>query len=155
RLAQRRLRQVVLCVSHVVTALRTALASTGLEVRNATCRVVDAPATRTGGNPAGAGPAQGAVRPRYAFALEPFLPWSDRETAALGRAVDAALSAAAPGYRSARGTGRLDAPEIHRVAPDAFARDWQHRVAAGTRPAQVKDRVFQQDDAAWQRLLGS
>ncbi|MFE2448417.1 GH3 auxin-responsive promoter family protein [Streptomyces melanosporofaciens] len=140
--------------SHVVTALRTALASTGLDVRNATCRVVGAGGTRTGGDPAGADRAQGAQAPRYAFALEPFLPWSDRETAALGRAVDAALSAAAPGYRSARGTGRLGAPEIHRVAPDTFARDWQHRVAAGTRPAQVKDRVFQNDDSAWQRLIG-
>ncbi|MFI0817981.1 GH3 auxin-responsive promoter family protein [Streptomyces sp. NPDC021098] len=126
--------------SHVVTALRTALASTGLDARNATCRVVTAPGE--------------TASPRYAFALEPFLPWSDREAAALGRALDAALGAAAPGYRSARDTARLGAPEIHRVAPDAFAREWHHRVAAGTRPAQVKDRVFQQDDAAWQRLLG-
>ncbi|WP_373287077.1 GH3 family domain-containing protein [Wenjunlia tyrosinilytica] len=133
--------------SHVVRALRSALASTGLEARNATCRTVtpDAP-----GAP-GAAPAI----PGYVFAVEPFTPWSDREARMFADALDVSLGTVSALYRAARAEQRLRPLVVHRTASGAFAREWQDRVASGIRPAQVKDRVFQHDDAAWQRLLGN
>ncbi|MET7640031.1 GH3 auxin-responsive promoter family protein [Streptomyces sp. NPDC005438] len=122
--------------SHVIRALHTAVAATGLDLRNATCRAVtDTP-------------------DRYAFAVEPFTDdWSERETAAFGRALDQSLRRDAAGYQRARQEGRLGNVRVHRAAQGAFARAWQERVASGIRPAQVKDRVFQHDDHAWQALV--
>ncbi|MFI9586184.1 GH3 auxin-responsive promoter family protein [Streptomyces sp. NPDC052236] len=133
--------------SHVVSALRGAVLATGLEIRNATCRVADRPAEPGEAGTGTAGP------PRYAFAVEPFSPWSLEEAEAFTRALDTSLGDQSHGYRAARVGARLGAPQLHRVAPDAFAADWQARVAGGIRPAQVKDRVFQHDDTAWRRLL--
>ena len=125
--------------AHVVRALHGALGRCGLEVTNATCR------------PAPGGP---GTAPRYEFALAPFRPFGDTETRALAAALDAALGDVANGYRAARDTGRLDAPVLHLLPADRFLDDWERRVADGTRPAQVKDRVFQRDEASWRRLLG-
>ncbi|MCL7427803.1 GH3 auxin-responsive promoter family protein [Streptomyces sp. YS415] len=134
---------------HVVSALHGATRATGLEIRNATCRV-------TGHPPRPGAPEPGADGPqRYAFAVEPFGRWSHEETEAFARALDSALGGRSDGYRAARASARLGAVVLHRVAPGGFAADWQARVARGTRPAQVKDRVFQNDDAAWRRLLGT
>ncbi|WDZ83123.1 GH3 auxin-responsive promoter family protein [Micromonospora cathayae] len=124
--------------SHVVRALRTALDGGGLEVVNATCRAVDT----------------GVDVPRYEFALAPFRPFGDTETRTLAGALDTALGSVSAGYRTARAAGRLDPPVLHLVPADRFLTEWQWRVAQGTRPAQVKDRVFQRDEAGWQRVLG-
>jgi hypothetical protein len=125
--------------SHVVRALRAAVAATGLGIRNATCRPVDA-----GGDTAA----------RYAFAVEPVTDdWSERETGAFGRALDEALRGGSSGYRRARDGRRLGDVRVHRAAQGAFAGVWHERVASGTRPAQVKDRVFQNDDATWDALV--
>ncbi|WP_034261038.1 GH3 auxin-responsive promoter family protein [Actinospica robiniae] len=124
--------------SHVVRALQTALGAQGLEVRNASCRAVSPP---------------GETRPRYEFALAPHSPFGAVEVRELASSVDAALRDVASGYASARTAGRLDPPALHVLARDAFDVQWQARVEAGTRPAQVKDRVFERDDAAWARLL--
>jgi hypothetical protein len=123
--------------SHVVRALRAALGRVGLEVVNATCRAVG-----DGG------------RPRYEFALAPFTPFGATEAEALTGALDVALGEVAAGYRTARAGGRLDAPVLHLLPADRLLEDWQDRVAQGTRPTQVKDRVFQRDEAGWRRLLG-
>jgi len=118
--------------SHVIRALAAALDAGGLEVRNAACRV-------------DAG--------RYEFAVEPRLPWSATETAVFALRLDASLARVASGYRGAR-TAELLAPlEVFRVAPGTFAREWHDEVGAGTRPAQVKDRLFRRDAASWRRLL--
>ncbi|MFI7349635.1 GH3 auxin-responsive promoter family protein [Streptomyces sp. NPDC049936] len=133
--------------AHVVSALHAATRATGLEIRNATCRVTGSPARPGTPEPDGDGPQ------RYAFAVEPFGRWSREETEAFARALDTGLGGRSDGYRAARAGARLGAPDLHLVAPGGFASEWQDRVARGTRPAQVKDRVFQNDDAAWRRLL--
>ncbi|MGW2173261.1 GH3 auxin-responsive promoter family protein [Streptomyces sp. NPDC001705] len=132
---------------HVVSALHAATRATGLEIRNATCRVTGSAARPGTPEPGADGPQ------RYAFAVEPFGRWSHEETEAFARALDTALGGRSGGYRAARVSARLGAPDLHPVAPGGFASEWQDRVARGTRPAQVKDRVFQNDDAAWRRLL--
>ncbi len=122
--------------AHVIRSAAAATAATGLDVRNVSCH----PSTAEGG----AG---------YQVAVAPREPWSATETARYATVFDEALAALAPGYRTARDTGRL-APSALRVLPaDAFLRAWHAEVAAGVRPAQVKDRVFRTDPAAWQRLL--
>jgi hypothetical protein len=124
--------------SHIVTALRRALESGGLAARNATCRPVDP---------------DGPEAPRYEFALSPVQTLSAGEITSLGTALDDALRAGSAGYASARDSGRLGDPVLHVLTADAFLQDWTARVASGIRPPQVKDRVFQRDDEAWQRLL--
>lgn len=122
--------------SHVVRALAAARDSTGLDVRNASCHPPAAP----GG--------------RYEIAVAPHSPWSTAETARFGEVVDEALASSAPGYRAARAAGGLAPPALLTLPADAFLRDWHERVAEGVRPAQVKDRVFHQDQATWRRLVG-
>lgn len=124
--------------AQVHRALAGAVRSTGLDLRNAACRVDPAP-----GRP-----------PAYTFALAGRLPWSLDETARFGAALDDALGREAPRYRQARDAGRLGPVAVIRLDADAFARDWQHTVSTGVRPAQVKDRLFRQDDGLWQRLTG-
>jgi hypothetical protein len=120
--------------THVIRAAAAATAATGLELRNVSCRP---PAADGGG---------------YEVALAPQNPWSATETTRFAAVFDDALGAA-PGYRAARDTGRL-APAVPRVLPaDAFLRAWHADVAAGVRPAMVKDRVFRTDPAVWQRLV--
>lgn len=118
--------------SQVVRALGAALAGGGLEVRNAGCR---------------------AEHGRYTVAVAPRGPWTATETVRLADRLEAALAAAAPGYARTRASGGLAAAGVRVVDEDAFLRDWHERVAAGARPAQVKDRVFWRDPAAWTRLL--
>jgi hypothetical protein len=126
--------------SHVVRALHTALDAAGLRVRNATGRPVT-PAAGDGG------PA------RYEFALAPAQPVGAAEAARLASSVDGALCGLSTGYATARARGRLGEPRLHLLPADAFRREWQRRVASGIRPPQVKDRVFQRDDATWSALL--
>lgn len=122
--------------SHVVRALHVALDGGGLRVRNATCRPVTS----------------GGVS-RYEFALAPSQPVSATEAAVLVRALDGGLRGVSADYHAARGRGGLSEPRLHLLPADAFLREWQGRVESGIRPPQVKDRVFQRDDAAWQALL--
>ena len=124
--------------SHVVGALADALDAGGLHVRNATCRPV-----RPVGQPVH----------RYEFALAVDRPVLDHERDALGAALDAALRHRSHDYDAARRAGRLGAPWPHPVPGDAFLTEWHARVASGVRPPQVKDRVFERDDAAWDRLV--
>jgi len=121
--------------SHVIGALAAAAGESGLEVRNVSCRVTGTP-------------------PRYEFAVAPFGRWSATEVARVTHRLDTELSARAAGYRAARTTGALATPRLRTVAAEAFHRDWHARVAEGTRAAQVKDRLFRQDGAAWDRLVG-
>lgn len=123
--------------AHVVGSLAAATAATGLEVRNVSCHP-----------PAAAGADAG-----YQVAVAPLAPWSSTEAATYAAVFDGALAARAPGYRAARHAGRLAAPALNVLPADAFLRAWHADVAAGVRPAQVKDRVFRTDPAAWQRLL--
>ncbi|MFE2757579.1 GH3 auxin-responsive promoter family protein [Actinosynnema sp. NPDC059335] len=121
--------------SHVLGAVTAALDESGLEVRNLSCRVV-------GGTPG------------YEFAVAPTTPWSDAETARIARRLDAHLADRSAGYRAARAEGRLTDPTLRLLDADAFHRDWHARVEEGTRPAQVKDRLFRTSDADWHRLVG-
>ncbi|TPQ18606.1 GH3 auxin-responsive promoter family protein [Streptomyces sporangiiformans] len=126
--------------SQVVRALRSALTATGLGLANVACRVEPAP---------------GTVVPRYVFAIAPLTPWQDGETARFTALLDTALTEESAGYRRARTDSRLSAPAVHLLDPDAFHRDWHAAVGSGIRPTQVKDRLFRQDDALWQRLTGT
>ncbi|KJE21072.1 GH3 auxin-responsive promoter-binding protein [Frankia torreyi] len=121
--------------SQVTRAVAAAARAGGLEVRNVACRV------RT------AGPAA------YEFALASTSPWSPTEIEAAAARLDEALGAESPGYRTARAAGHLGPPTVRQLGTDAFARDWQARVAEGVRPTQVKDRMFRQDAAMWDRLV--
>ncbi|MFE4516164.1 GH3 auxin-responsive promoter family protein [Kitasatospora sp. NPDC056783] len=125
--------------SQVVRALRTALDSTGLGLRNVACRVE---------------PADGTA-PRYVFAVAPTLPWRETEKARFTALLDAALRRESAGYHLARAEHRLAPPALLPLAPEAFHRDWHTAVGAGIRPTQVKDRLFRQDDLLWRRLTGT
>jgi hypothetical protein len=120
---------------HVVRALRAALAECGLETKNATCRLAD-------GGP-----------PRYELALAALGSPSANEVEALARALDAGLAEQSRGYRDARAAGELAPVGVVLTHPDAFLREWERRVRAGERPPRVKDRVFQPDPAAWERIV--
>jgi hypothetical protein len=122
----------------VVRALHTALDASGLRVRNATCR-----------------PEASGEVPRYEFALAPSRSVSATEAAVLRSSLDGALRGVSADYDTARARGRLGEPRLRLLPADAFLREWQGRVESGIRPPQVKDRVFQRDDAAWQALLAS
>ncbi|MFD9483162.1 GH3 auxin-responsive promoter family protein [Streptomyces sp. NPDC059991] len=122
--------------AHVLRALSTALAAGGLELRNTACRVTHA----QHGTPA------------YRFALASATPWSGDETEAFLKRLDHALGHESPGYHHARTHHRLGAPTSLHLHPDAFLDDWHAAVATGVRPTQVKDRLFRQDPAQWQRL---
>lgn len=121
--------------SHVIGAMSTALGETGLAVHNVACRV-------TGDTP------------RYEFAVAPSHPWCAAEVARVTARLDVALGALARGYRRARKQGTLAHPRLRVVTCEAFHRDWHARVADGTRPAQVKDRLFRHEGTAWDRLVG-
>ena len=122
--------------AHVIRALATVLDETGLEIRNVSCRVT------------------GDI-PGYEFALAPCTPWSAVEADLVAHRLDVALGMQSAGYRAARADGRLIEPRLQLVAATTFQRDWHARVAAGTRPAQVKDRLFRSHDADWDRLVGT
>jgi hypothetical protein len=92
---------------------------------------------------------------RYEFALAPGGPVGATEAAVLVSSLDGALRGVSADYDAARARGRLGEPRLHLLAADAFLREWQSRVESGIRPPQVKDRVFQRDDAAWRALLAS
>lgn len=120
----------------VVDALAGAAADTGCSLVNATCR-----------------PARdGAGRACLEVALEPAGPV---DVASLAKALDRRLTRRSRAYGDARASGRLAPARLHVTAADAFMCEWVHRVEAGNRPPQVKDRVFWTDDDGWLRLLGS
>ncbi|MFI6768965.1 GH3 auxin-responsive promoter family protein [Streptomyces sp. NPDC050355] len=122
--------------AQVVRALHRALRATGLRLRNVACRVE---------------PSAGAAV-RYTFALAATTPWSAAEDGRFAALLDQGLTAESADYGRARADGRLDAPVLRHLDRDAFHRDWHTAVAGGIRPTQVKDRMFRQDDALWQRL---
>ncbi|MGI5531773.1 GH3 auxin-responsive promoter family protein [Streptomyces syringium] len=117
--------------AQVVRAVETALRAGGLELRNVACRV---------------------DRSRYEFAVAPLTPWNDEERERFTARLDDALRGESAGYRQAREGNRLGAPLLLCLDADAFLRDWQRTVAVGTRPTQVKDRLFRQDPELWARL---
>ncbi|NUU24319.1 MAG: hypothetical protein HOV68_22870 [Streptomycetaceae bacterium] len=150
--------------AEVVRALGAALGAQGLAVTNASCRVGPESGVGTGAEsatgaagsdqagPDRAGP--GVPPPTYTFALGSRQLWSDDETARLAAGLDAALGAESATYRRARAAGRLGGPQVTRVAPEAFLRDWQDTVTSGVRPTQVKDRLFRQTPEQWRALTG-
>ncbi|MDI5968815.1 GH3 auxin-responsive promoter family protein [Streptomyces sp. SL13] len=125
--------------SQVLRALATAAGGTGLDVRNAACRVE---------RPKGAAP-------HYTFAVAARGPWSTPETDRFAALLDTAIGREAPAYRAARRAGRLGPARVRRLDGEAFLRDWHTSVASGIRPTQVKDRLFRQDIAQWERLTGA
>ncbi|MYT23909.1 hypothetical protein GTW69_27110, partial [Streptomyces sp. SID7760] len=126
--------------AEVVRALHSALACGGLALRNVACRVEPAAAA------AEPGPAH------YVFAIAPRTPWHQAETVRFAAALDRGLAEQSAGYAGARAAGRLAAPSVRLLDAEAFDRDWHEAVGAGVRPTQVKDRLFRQDDALWERL---
>jgi hypothetical protein len=118
----------------VLRALATVVDQTGLEVRNVSCRVCGQP-------------------PGYAFAVAPYTPWNAIETARVAEGLDIALGVQSAGYRAARAQGRLAPTRLRLLDAAAFDREWHARVAAGTRPAQVKDKLFRPNPADWDRLV--
>jgi hypothetical protein len=126
--------------SQVIRALASALAATGIEIRNVTCRVGEAaPASPCG----------------YEIAIAPWHAVTGAEIAALASVLDQELGAVCPSYGEARRDGRLAPARVRATAPDAFFREWEREVASGVRPPQVKDRIFQRDASAWARIIGA
>ncbi|MFI5793607.1 GH3 auxin-responsive promoter family protein [Streptomyces sp. NPDC051677] len=125
--------------AQVIRALAATARDTGLDVRNAACRV----------NPAGGSAAH------YEFAVAAPGAWSATESDRFAALLDSAIGREAPAYATARSTGRLDPLVLRRVDGEAFLRDWHAGVASGIRPTQVKDRLFRQDFALWERLTGT
>ncbi|MEC3974980.1 GH3 family domain-containing protein [Amycolatopsis sp. H20-H5] len=125
--------------SQVLRALRSALSTCGLEIRNASCH-----------------PERGdGAKPGYEFALAPQQHWGTAEVAKLGTVLETALCTEAPAYAAARRSGGLRPLAVRVLDREAFARDWHAEVGAGTRPAQVKDRLIRTDPANWRRLTES
>lgn len=124
--------------SQVIRAMSAALRACGLEIRNVTCRVW--------------APRDGAAR--YEFAVAPRSAWSADEIEHMTARLDAALTAAAPRYGAARAAGRLDRPTLRLLDGETFLRDWHEQVGGGSRPAQLKDRLWC-DQARWHRLIGT
>ncbi|MFE0178566.1 DUF6182 family protein [Streptomyces sp. NPDC059002] len=121
---------------HVVRAVREAAKAAGVDVVNLTCRTEDGPDRRP--------PLHAGRRPASAPAG--------------GRA---ALLAGPGGRGTGPGEPRLPQRAVHGrprrrprrpVAAAAFTEHWHHRLAAGMRPPEIKDQVFQHDPAAWSRL---
>jgi len=79
--------------------------------------------------------------------------WTETDIRSLAWQLDRFLSAAHLGYAQARQEGTLTAPIVVPAAPGTFVADWEARVARGTRPAQVKDRVCEHDPSAWETLI--
>ncbi len=125
--------------SQVLRALRSALSTCGLEIRNASC------------HPRHDGDAQ----PRYEFAIAPQHVWSAAEQSRLATVLEHAMCQQGPGYARTRGAGGLAPLALQVLDQDAFQRDWHAEVEAGTRPAQVKDRLIRTDPALWRRLTES
>lgn len=125
--------------AQVIRALDEVSRSTGLDVRNAACRADDG---------------DGGV-PSYTFALAGYGAWSAAETERFAGLLDTAIGRESRDYRAARAEGRLGAPTVRLLDEEAFLRDWHTAVAAGVRPTQVKDRLFRQDPALWERLTGT
>ncbi|MEU3754213.1 GH3 auxin-responsive promoter family protein [Streptomyces olivoreticuli] len=124
--------------SQVVRALRTALDATGLELVNVACRTEHTPAES---------------EPHYVFAIAPDSLWQEAEAVQFTRLLDQALMGESADYSRARTDRRLAAPALRLLDRDAFQRDWHVAVATGIRPTQVKDRLFRQDAALWDRLM--
>lgn len=124
--------------AQVIRALHSALDATGLELRNVACRVTASPGQSAG----------------YEFAVAERTSWSQDESDRFTARLDEALRQESDGYRTARTHGRLSAPALLRLDPEAFLRDWQAQVESGIRPTQVKDRLFRQDPQRWARLTG-
>jgi GH3 auxin-responsive promoter len=124
--------------SHIIRALKAALLATGQEVNNVTCHVEH----------------DHQEKPRYGIAVAPRQPFRPSETNVLAAVFDRVLQDLACGYRDSRRNSRLGKPVFHITPPDAFFREWQARIASGTRPPQAKDRMFTHDGAFWRRLTG-
>ncbi|MFJ3899498.1 GH3 auxin-responsive promoter family protein [Streptomyces sp. NPDC090083] len=124
----------------VIRALAAASQATGLDVRNAACRVADR--------------SEGAVA-HYEFAVAARGDWSEQETDRFAAELDMAIGREAATYGTARSDGRLNSVTVRRLHDDAFLRDWHASVATGIRPTQVKDRLFRQDRTLWERLTGT
>lgn len=120
--------------THVIDALQAALARHGLGIHNFTCRALL-------GQPA-----------HYAFLIEATTAWTDSELAALARSLDESLRRFSHSYGQARQDKLLGMPEILVAEKGAFKRHFTSQLAAGIRPTQIKDRVFQRDAVIWARM---
>jgi hypothetical protein len=70
------------------------------------------------------------------LAVEPRSPWHAAEADTLSTAISRAM-------------GTRSAVRVHVLGPGSFAAEWCSRVRAGSRPAQVKDRILETDSVAW------
>jgi hypothetical protein len=114
-----------------VRAIGAALGDAGLATRNATSRVAGS---------------------RYEVAMALTDAPTPTEVATLATALDRRLGEQSPAYATARRAAALDPVRVVPTHPDAFLREWERHVRSGQRPPRVKDRVFQNDPAAWARL---
>jgi len=121
--------------SQLVRALDRACGGAGCSIVNASARVDE-----------------GLRPPQYEIAIEPAAGCTVLAEV-LATRLDRALSEESAGYRRARSRAALDVPRVRLTAAGAFHREWELRVRAGTRPPQVKDRVFWRDPAGWRRLV--
>jgi hypothetical protein len=122
--------------SQVVRAVRAACEVSGIEVTNAACRLDPQP----------------SQVPRYDVMVAPGRPPSASAARVLAEALDTGLGQTSIRYTRARERGALGPARLHMTTPEAFQREWELRVQSGSRPPQVKDRVFWADDSGWQRL---
>jgi hypothetical protein len=118
----------------LVRALGLALSNIELDIGSATCRLVHG------------GPSY------YEVAIAGTRVPSQTDLDILVRSLDFRLKDLSMGYRMGRAEGRLGEVHVSAIHPDAFLREWERAVRSGQRPPRVKDRVFQLDSGAWERL---
>jgi hypothetical protein len=70
------------------------------------------------------------------LAVEPHSRWRAAEADTLSTAISTVI-------------GARRAVRVHVLGQGSFAAEWCSRVRAGSRPAQVKDRILETDPAAW------
>ncbi|HET9257456.1 MAG TPA: GH3 auxin-responsive promoter family protein, partial [Pseudonocardiaceae bacterium] len=123
--------------AQLIRALGATLDDTGLEIGNATARLGE--------------DAQGITRVELAVDIT-------REPAAdavarMAESFDLRLGEQEPAYRRARIISGIGYPVVLQTRPGAFMREWVRTVSSGQRPARVKDRVFQPNQATWERIV--
>jgi hypothetical protein len=79
-------------------------------------------------------------------------PPSDAALLSFQELLDRELGRASGDYARARATGALGAARVLPVDASVFTEHWHRRIAAGMRPPEIKDQVFQPDPAAWSRM---
>ncbi|WP_405774641.1 GH3 auxin-responsive promoter family protein [Streptomyces sp. NBC_00859] len=121
---------------HIVRALREATRSARVDIVNVTCRIEQ----------------RDSLQPHYTLAVATREPLPLTMLLRFQDLVDKELGRVSRTYRHARSMGALGPARVVVVSAATFTEHWHRRLASGMRPPEIKDQVFQHDDAAWARI---